>query len=146
MTGCECNQAYTDITMDHFLNPRHVGSMENPDAMGTCGDPSCGDCLVMHLKIADGRITDVRYLVCGCGAAIASSSMTAVLAYGQRIEDAAHITETDIDTALGGLPEGKKHCSILGATALRAALADWRQTNSQGDTCNGHNEEDHHAG
>lgn len=119
---------YTEQVMDHFMNPRNIGTLENPDGMGTCGDPSCGDCLVMHLQIRDNTITAVRYLVLGCAAAIASSSITSVLATGKTLEAAAGITDDVIEAALGGLPEAKRHCSLLGARALQAAIADYRKT------------------
>ena len=120
--------SYTAQVMDHFMNPRNIGTLENPDGMGTCGDPSCGDCLVMHLRIQDNIITAVRYLVLGCAAAIASSSITSVLADGKTLETAATITDEVIDAALGGLPEAKRHCSLLGAKALQAAIADYLET------------------
>lgn len=127
---CErCQEAdgpYTEQVMAHFMNPRNIGTLENPDGMGTCGDPSCGDCLVMHLQIRDGTIDTVRYLVLGCAAAIASSSMTSVLATGKTLEEASGITDAVIEHALGGLPDVKRHCSLLGAKALQAAIADYR--------------------
>ena len=130
-SGCDhCQDTegpYTELVMDHFLNPRNIGSLENPDGMGTCGDPSCGDCLVMHLQIHESRIETVRYLVLGCAAAIASSSMTSILATGRTLEEASQISDQDIEQALGGLPAAKRHCSLLGATALRNAIADYRQ-------------------
>jgi nitrogen fixation protein NifU and related proteins len=132
---CTCGREelgpYSETVMDHFLNPRNIGTLENPDGMGTCGDPSCGDCLVMHLEIRDRRILQVRYLVLGCAAAIASSSITSVLATGMFLEEAERITDNVIEKALGGLPEAKRHCSLLGATALHRAIADYRSTAGQ---------------
>lgn len=127
---CErCQEAdgpYSEQVMAHFMNPQNIGTLENPDGMGTCGDPSCGDCLVMHLQIRNGTIDMVRYLVLGCAAAIASSSMTSVLATGKTLEEASGITDAVIERALGGLPDAKRHCSLLGAKALQAAIADYR--------------------
>lgn len=126
--GREESGPYSKTVMDHFLNPRNTGTLENPDGMGTCGDPACGDCLVMHLEIQNETILKVRYLVLGCAAAIASSSMTSVLATGKSLEEAEHITDSLIETALGGLPEPKRHCSLLGATALKRAISDYRSS------------------
>lgn len=114
---------FTDQVMDHFMSPRNVGILDDADAEGSCGDPSCGDYLTIYIKIKENVIEDISFLVYGCAAAIASSSMTTVLAKGKTLEDARKITDEDIAGALGGLPEAKMHCSVLGATALRAAIA-----------------------
>ncbi len=118
---------FSDIAMEHFMCPRNVGSMPDADAVGTGGDPACGDALTLYLKISDNRIVDISFLVFGCVAAIAASSMTTELAKGKTLEEAAQITDDDIVAALGGLPENKLHCSVLGETALKNALLHFRQ-------------------
>ena len=112
----------TDEALDHFMNPRNAGEMDDADAMGTCGDPDCGDFLTVYIKVKNGAVADISYMVCGCAAAIATSSMMSELAKGQALCDAYVISENDITDALGGLPEEKLHCSILGAQALKRAI------------------------
>ncbi len=109
----------TDTALDHFMCPRNTGSMVDADGEGRCGDPSCGDCLTIYIKVKENRIADISFLVFGCVAAVATSSMTTELAKDKTLEDAYRITEEDIANALGGLPERKMHCSVLGATALK---------------------------
>lgn len=116
---------YTDITMEHFRNPQNVGVIENPDGVGGVGDPDCGDYLKIYLKVANGIIKDIKFKVHGCGAAIASSSMTTVLAKGKPVMAAYTISEKNIMEALGGLPKEKEHCSVLGALALKKAIIDY---------------------
>ena len=101
--------------------------MPDADAEGTVGDPSCGDCLVMYLKVEDNRISDISYLVFGCCGAIATSSMTSVLAKGKTLDEALKISEDDVVEALDGLPESKIHCSLLGVGALRAAILNYQE-------------------
>ncbi len=117
--------AFTDIVIEHFMCPRNVGSMPDANGEGTCGDPACGDSLTIYIKVKDNVITDISFLVFGCVAAIASSSMTTELAKGRTLEEALKITDTDIANALGGLPEHKMHCSVLGATALKNAIENY---------------------
>jgi len=112
----------TDEALEHFMNPRNAGEMEDADAMGTCGDQDCGDFLTVYIKVKDDAIDDISFLVCGCAAAIATSSMLTELAMGKTLADAYAISEHDITDALGGLPEEKLHCSILGAKALKGAI------------------------
>lgn len=99
--------------------------MPDADATGSCGDPSCGDSLTLYIKVKDNVITDICFLVFGCVAAIASSSITTELAKGKTLEEALRITDNDIAAALDGLPENKMHCSVLGATALRNAIENY---------------------
>lgn len=120
---------YTDITMEHFKNPQNVGAIENPDGLGIAGDPDCGDYLKLYIKVENDFIKDIKFQVHGCCAAIASSSMTTVLAKDKPIMAAYVITEKDIANALGGLPEEKEHCSVLGAAALKRAIVDYVQNN-----------------
>ena len=102
--------------------PQNAHSMPDADAEGDYGDPSCGDYLTVYLKVKDNRIEEISYLVFGCCASIATSSMTSVLAKGKTLEEALNITEEDIIQALDGLPENKVHCSNLGVSALRNAI------------------------
>lgn len=117
---------YSEKVMKHFRNPQNAHSMPNADAQGSIGDPSCGDSLRMFIKVKDNVIQEISYLVFGCCASIATSSMTTVLAKGKTLEEALAITEQDIIEALDGLPEEKKHCSNLGVSALRIAIQDYR--------------------
>jgi NifU homolog involved in Fe-S cluster formation len=113
--------------MDHFSNPRNSGKMISADGEGIVGDVRCGDSLTIYIKVKDNRITDIRFLVFGCAASIATSSMTTVLAKGKTLEEALKITEQDIIEALDGLPKIKYHCSNLGVTALRNAIKDYNE-------------------
>lgn len=119
------DEMYTDTVIEHFMCPRNVGSMNDADGEGTIGDPGCGDSLTIYIKVGNGIIEDISFLVFGCAAAIATSSMTTELAKGKTIEEAMKITEDDIVEALGGLPENKKHCSNLGVKALRSAIENY---------------------
>ncbi len=121
------DETYTDAVIDHFMCPRNVGSMNDADGEGNCGDPACGDFLTIYIKVKNNVIDDISFLVFGCAAAIATSSMTTKLVKGKSIEQAMDITEDDIVEALGGLPENKKHCSNLGVEALRNAIYNYKQ-------------------
>jgi len=110
---------YSQEVLNHFTNPYNVYKMEDADAVGIIGDPDCGDALKMFIKVRNNRIEEISYLICGCCAAIATSSMTAELAKGKTLDEAFTISEEDIARALGGLPEHKMHCSNLGVSALR---------------------------
>lgn len=118
-------QDFSDKVIEHFMCPRNVGSMPDADAIGSCGDPGCGDSLTLYIKVKDNVITDISFLVFGCVAAIASSSMTTELAKGKTLEEVLRITDSDIADALDGLPENKMHCSVLGATALKNAIENY---------------------
>jgi nitrogen fixation NifU-like protein len=113
---------YSQEALDHFIHPRNVFKMEDADAIATVGDPNCGDALTLFIKVRDHRIHEISYLIYGCCASIATSSMTTVLAKGKTLDEALKITEEDIVHALGGLPESKVHCSNLGVGALRSAI------------------------
>lgn len=124
------NKSYTDKLLEHFMNPRNVGVMKDADGEGTCGDPGCGDALTLYIKVNNDVIEDISFMVFGCPAAIATSSMTTELIKGKTIKDALKLTDEDIMEALGGLPEDKMHCSNLGAEALRNAISDYFAKNA----------------
>ena len=117
---------FTDEVIDHFSNPRNADEMEDANGIGDAGDPGCGDTMRLYIKVEDDLIIDVSFKICGCVAALASASVTTVLVKGKTIDEALMITNTDISDALGGLPEQKLHCSVLGAEAIRNAVADYR--------------------
>jgi len=115
---------YTELVIDHFTNPRNVGELENPDGEVVVGDPSCGDQMKVSIKICDNRIVDIKFKSYGCPGAIATSSMMTELAKGKTIEEALKLTDDDVVIALGGIPERKKHCSLMGVGGLRGAIED----------------------
>ena len=117
--------------MDHFLNPRNMGEMEDADGIGEVGAASCGDIMKISLKIKNNRITDAVFKTFGCGSAIASSSMATELVKGKTLEEALEMTNYDIVDALGGLPPVKVHCSVLSHEAIEAAIEDYRKKNLQ---------------
>ena len=121
---------YSDLVKDHFLSPRNFlmgdESTYRYDAVGTVGNPICGDQMRMFLQIQDGRITDVKWKTYGCASAIASTSALSELVKGQTLDDALKVGPEQIATYLGGLPKHKFHCSVLGHEALAAAIADYR--------------------
>lgn len=123
---------YGPVLLDHFENPRNVGEVEEPDAVGRAGNPACGDLLVLTLRIRDARIEQARFRATGCSASIASSSMTTVLLAGKTLEEAAALTNVMVAEALGGLPATKLHCSVLAEDAVEAALADYRRRKGGG--------------
>ena len=104
---------YSQKVIEHFMCPQNAYSMPDANAQGTFGDPSCGDAVILFLKVQDNYIQEISYLVFGCCASIATSSMTSVLAKGKSLEEASNITEEDVIKALDGLPETKVHCSNL---------------------------------
>jgi nitrogen fixation NifU-like protein len=120
---------YSDKVMEHFRNPRNMGEILNADGVGTVGNPVCGDLMTMYIKVKDDRIVDIKFKTYGCGAAIATSSMTTELAKGKTLEDAMKITRASVAESLGGLPKVKMHCSNLAADALHAAIEDYREKN-----------------
>jgi len=124
---------YSEKVMDHFMNPRNVGSMENPDGVGKMGNPVCGDIMEMYIKVKDNIITDVKFKTFGCGAAIATSSIATEMIKGKSIEEALTLTNKAVAEALGGLPPVKMHCSVLAEDAIKAAIDDYlKKTTGKG--------------
>lgn len=124
MTGYSFTD-YNPVILDHFEHPRNVGLVDNADAVGRAGNPSCGDELELSFRIRDGRIERAMFRASGCGAAIASSSVTTELLSGKTLGEAAALTNQQVAQALGGLPATKMHCSVLAEDAVAAALADY---------------------
>ena len=116
---------YSDIVMDHFMHPRNVGEIENPDGVGQVGNAKCGDIMKMYLKIRDNFIQDVKFETFGCGSAIASSSMATEMIKGKTIDEALAVTNRQVVDALGGLPAHKLHCSVLAEESIKSAIKDY---------------------
>ncbi|MHB9026757.1 MAG: Fe-S cluster assembly scaffold protein NifU [Armatimonadota bacterium] len=140
---------YSEKVMDHFSHPRNVGELPDADGVGTVGNPVCGDVMKMYIKVENDVITDVRFQTFGCGAAIATSSISTELIKGKTIEEALQLTNKAVAEALDGLPPMKMHCSLLAEEAVRSAVDDYlKKTTGIGlenpaveddtDTCCGH--------
>ena len=123
---------YSEKVMDHFMNPRNVGEIENPDGIGEEGNPVCGDMMTFHIKVKDNRLEDIKFKTFGCGAAIAVSSMVSEMAMGKTLEEALKITPKSVAEKLEGLPKNKFHCSNLGAQALHKAIKDYQSKTKKG--------------
>ena len=117
---------YSDKVMEHFLQPRNVGVIEDADGVGEVGNAKCGDIMKMYLKIDNDIITDVKFETFGCASAIASSSMATELIKGKPVNEAMELTNKAVAEALDGLPDYKMHCSVLAEEAIQAALEDYR--------------------
>ena len=118
--------SYSDMVIDHFINPRNAGYIPDPDGTGVVGDPSCGDFLRIYINVENNCISDIKFEIFGCPAAIATSSILTELAKGKDIDEALKITDLDVVKALGGLPDPKVHCSNLGSGALHQAIQNYK--------------------
>jgi nitrogen fixation NifU-like protein len=117
---------YSKKVMDHFMNPKNVGEIKNPDGYGKVGNPVCGDLMEMFIKVKDDIITDIKFRTFGCGSAIATSSMVTEMAIGKNVDEALKITRNDVADELDGLPPVKMHCSNLAADALKEAIKNYK--------------------
>ena len=116
---------YSEKVMDHFKNPRNLGSIENADGIGEVGNAKCGDIMKIYLKIDNEIITDVKFETFGCASAIASSSMATELIKGKPVSEALELTNKAVAEALDGLPAHKMHCSVLAEEAISDAIKDY---------------------
>lgn len=118
-------EGYSEKVMEHFRNPRNVGTIENPDGIGHVGNPVCGDILELYLKVENEVIIDAKFKTFGCGAAIATSSMVTEMVKGKTVQEALSISNRAVAEALGGLPKIKLHCSVLAEEGLKSAIKDY---------------------
>ena len=116
---------YNEKVMEHFMNPRNVGEIEDADGVGEVGNPVCGDMMAFYIKVKDNHLSDIKFKTFGCGAAIAVSSIVSEMAMGKTLEEARKITPALVAEELEGLPKNKYHCSNLGAQALNKAIDDY---------------------
>ena len=121
---------YSQTVMEHFKNPRNVGTIEDADGVGEVGNPVCGDMMTFYIKVKDNTIHDIKFQTFGCGADIAVSSMVSEMAKGKTLQEASRITNKMVADALEGLPKQKLHCSNLGADALQKAIQDYQNKKS----------------
>ncbi len=116
---------YSEKVMDHFINPRNMGTLENASGVGQVGNPKCGDIMKVYLNVEDNIIKDIKFQTFGCGAAVATSSMATELVIGKTLDEALKITNKAVAEALDGLPPAKMHCSVLAEEAIHSAIADY---------------------
>lgn len=121
---------YSEKVMDHFMNPRNMGEIEDASGVGTVGNAKCGDIMKVYLKIEENVVKDAKFKTFGCGAAVATSSMATELVIGKTVEEALKITNRAVADALDGLPPVKMHCSLLAEESLHAALWDYAKKNN----------------
>ena len=120
---------YSEKVMDHFMNPRNVGHIDNADGIGEIGNAKCGDIMKIYLKIENEIIVDAKFETFGCGSAIASSSMATEMIIGKSIHEALELSNKAVVEALDGLPAHKVHCSVLAEEAIKNALKDYFDKN-----------------
>jgi nitrogen fixation NifU-like protein len=117
---------YSEKVMDHFKNPRNMGEMTNPDGVSEVGNAACGDMMQIQIKVEGGIIQDAKFKTFGCVAAIATSSISTEMIIGKTLDEAEHLTNDAVANALDGLPSHKRHCSVLAAEAIQAAIQNYR--------------------
>lgn len=116
---------YSEKVMDHFMNPRNVGKMDDADGVGEVGNAKCGDIMKVYIKVENDILVDVKFNTFGCASAIATSSMATELIKGKSIKEALELTNKAVAEALDGLPPVKMHCSVLAEEAIKAAIEDY---------------------
>ncbi|MCI9126420.1 MAG: Fe-S cluster assembly scaffold protein NifU [Eubacterium sp.] len=121
---------YSEKVMDHFMNPRNVGKLDDADGIGEVGNAKCGDIMKIYIKVDNGLISDVKFQTFGCGSAIASSSMATELIKGKPVHQALELTNKAVVEALEGLPAHKIHCSVLAEEAIKCAIEDYQMKKS----------------
>ncbi len=126
--------SYNERVIEHCMNPRNVGSIEDPDGQAVVGDPTCGDYIEVFIKVEAERIVDFKFLISGCPAAISTSSIATELAIGKTIEEARGLTDNDVIVAAGGIPARKAHCSLLALRGLQQAIQDYLSKNYRNRT------------
>jgi len=117
---------FTAKTLDYAKNPRNQGEIDTPTAVGEVSNPDCGDSTKIYLVVEEGIIKDIKFETFGCAAAVASSSILTEMVKGKTIDEAYQVTEDAVADELGGLPEKKMHCSMVGVSALRKAITNYR--------------------
>jgi nitrogen fixation NifU-like protein len=127
MANEEMAGPYSEKVMDHFMNPRNMGEITDADAVGTVGNPACGDVMRLYIKVDDDKITEAKFKTFGCGAAIATSSMATEMIKDKTMDDALQVTNEAVAEALDGLPANKMHCSVLAQEAIEAAIKAYRE-------------------
>lgn len=118
---------YSEKVMDHFMEPRNMGDIKDADAVGTVGNPACGDVMRLYIKVDGGKIADAKFKTFGCGAAIATSSMATEMVKDKSLDEALEITNEAVAEALDGLPPNKMHCSVLAQEAIEAAIKNYKE-------------------
>ncbi|MBT3354596.1 MAG: Fe-S cluster assembly scaffold protein NifU [Candidatus Scalindua sp.] len=121
------NGPYSEKVMDHFMEPRNMGDIKDADAVGTVGNPACGDVMRLYLKVEGDKIVEAKFKTFGCGAAIATSSMSTEMIVGKTLDEALEVTNEAVAEALDGLPPNKMHCSVLAQEAIEAAIKDYKE-------------------
>lgn len=118
---------YSEKVMEHFMNPRNMGEIEDADGVGEVGNPVCGDLMTIYINVENEVITDIKFKTFGCAAAIATSSMVTELVKGKTIEEALNVSNKDVAKSLEGLPPIKMHCSLLAEEGIKAAIDDYKK-------------------